>query len=231
MQSSLAAVASRIAERNNALRNELASLDLLKSQQSEAERSEAADELRSAEVRRGLLAAVRSRHGLELECLRLAEEARKSDASAAALRNKTEALATRTTELAKKFDEEHAPVYAKHGVATKLHAMKEGARLAAAEGRKREREDRLATLRERAGRQRGEAGGMRAEAARVREECEERDRREEEDDEETVALAMQIRSVLAKKASLRSALNEAKEVHSTASSNREAWERRCVEGK
>lgn len=72
---------------------------------------------------------------------------------------------------------------------------------------------------------------MRTETDRIREERAEMDRREEEDDEETVALNMQIKSVLAKKASLRSALNDAREMQQTASSNRNTWERQCVEGK
>ena len=47
-------------------------------------------------------------------------------------------------------------------------------------------------------RQQGEASEMQTETERIREECCGMDRREEEDDEETVALNMQIKSVLAK---------------------------------
>jgi hypothetical protein len=117
-----------------------------------------------------------------------------------------------------------------------------------------------------------EVDEMRLERERLTIGFEELDRREEEDDEETMALGMQIKSVLAKvrlrhpvyhhtacfsyiivsalaksedfhpgwhlslmisvfqKASVRSALNEAREELQATSSNRDKWERRVVDG-
>mmetsp|Transcript_258 Transcript_258/g.559 ORF Transcript_258/g.559 Transcript_258/m.559 type:complete len:232 (-) Transcript_258:2026-2721(-) len=231
MNHSLAAVASRIQERNNALRSELAALELLQIQHAQAKQLLKADERASAEARKEFLAAVRSRHGLELECIQIANDSRRVDESTSELKTNAAAIRSRTEDLERRFDEEHAPVYAKHDLSTKLHSMRSEARLVAAQRKKRRREERLRGLADRTERQRGEASEMRTEADRIREECLEMDRREEEDDEETVALNMQIKSVLANKASLRSALKEAREMQQTATSNRDTWERRCVEGK
>ncbi|KAL7523054.1 hypothetical protein ACHAXR_000008, partial [Thalassiosira sp. AJA248-18] len=119
---------------------------------------------------------------------------------------------------------------AKHDLSTKLYSMRSEACLVAAQKKKQRREEKLRSLKEQAEHQWIEAREMRTEKERINEECMDMDRREEEDDEETVALNMQIKSVLAKKASLRSALSEAREMHQTASSNRDNWERRVVEG-
>eukprot|EP00581_Thalassiosira_minuscula_P018190 CAMPEP_0183717328 /NCGR_PEP_ID=MMETSP0737-20130205/10975_1 /TAXON_ID=385413 /ORGANISM="Thalassiosira miniscula, Strain CCMP1093" /LENGTH=231 /DNA_ID=CAMNT_0025946745 /DNA_START=80 /DNA_END=775 /DNA_ORIENTATION=- len=231
MNHSLAAVASRIQERNNALRSELTSLDLLKIQHDQAKQCLKADKLAAAEARKQLLTAVRARHGLELKCIQIDEESLKIEESISELQTKTEDIRSRTKELERKFDEEHAPIYAKHDLSAKLYSMRSEACLIAAQRKKQRREEKLRNLNEQTERQRGEASEMRTETERIREECSEMDRREEEDDEETVALNMQIKSMLAKKASLRLALNEAREMQQNASSNRDMWERRCVEGK
>ena len=67
--SSLAAVASRINERNNALRSELATLEILRSEEDAAKKVFDAEEKSTREVQE-LLAASLRRHGLELERLR-----------------------------------------------------------------------------------------------------------------------------------------------------------------
>lgn len=68
--SSLAAVASRINERNNALRSDLATLEILRSEEDAAKKVFDAEEKSTREVRQELLAASLRRHGLELERLR-----------------------------------------------------------------------------------------------------------------------------------------------------------------
>jgi len=198
MNHSLAAVASRIQERNNALCSELATLELLQPQCIQAEQCLKADEAASAKARRELLTSVRARHGLELERLNIEDESRKIDESVAEARKAAEVVRAETEELRRKFDEEQAPVFAAHDLKSKLHTMRSESTLVAAQRKKARREERLRDLRERTERQSGEAKEHRLEAQSVREGCEEMDRREEEDDEETVALGMQIKSVLAK---------------------------------
>ena len=197
MNHSLAAVASRIQERNNALRAELASLELLRSQHAQAEERLRAEERAFADARKALLTAVRARHAAELERRRDDDAARDLAAAAARLREDAAAGRARTADLAARFDRDHAPTYAAHDLSTALFARRAEARLVAAQSRKRRREERLLDLAERTARQRREAEEAQATAARVREEREALDRGEGEDDEETVALNMQIKSVLA----------------------------------
>mmetsp|Transcript_19860 Transcript_19860/g.37365 ORF Transcript_19860/g.37365 Transcript_19860/m.37365 type:complete len:178 (+) Transcript_19860:1205-1738(+) len=171
MNHSLAAVASRIQERNNALRSELAALELLQIQHAQAKQCLKADERALAEVRKELLTAVRSRHGLELECIQIANESRKVDESISELKTNAAGIRSRIKDLERKFDEEHAPIYAKHDLSTKLHSMRSEACLVAAQRKKHRREEKLQGLMERTERQRGEASEMRTETDRICEEC------------------------------------------------------------
>ena len=220
MNHSLTAVAARIQERNNALVSELATEELLKVQLGLAEQTLRADEEASLIVRKDLLSAVRDRHGLELECLQIKGETLKIDASITELEKSTKEIREQTKEL-EISNEEQAPIYAKHDISTKLYSMRSEAALIAAQQKKQRREDKLRNLKEHTERQHSEASQMQMEKESIRDECMELDRTEEEDDEETVALSMQIKSVLAKKSSLRAALNDAREKQQAVASNRE----------
>ena len=196
--SSLAGVATRIQERNNALRMELATLELLRSQHDYAKQCLKADQQTSIELRKQLLTTVRSRNGLELECLRIKEESSKIDQSTSELKTNIDEIRKRTKKLQKKFDEEHAPVYAAHDLSIRLYSMQSESRLIRAQRKKQRREEKLRKLIEQTKCQREKANEIHAERERIRVECLEMDRREEEEDEETVALNMQIKSLLAK---------------------------------
>jgi hypothetical protein len=272
MNHSLAAVASRIQERNHALTAELATLEILRSRLGRAESDLASDEAESSDARVRLLVAARARHGTELERHRASEDARRVGSEIDALRGGIERSGDRRRELGARFDADHAPAYAEHDVRASLYAARLGCALESAERRRRVREGRLRSLGERTESHMREVDEMRLERERLTIGFEELDRREEEDDEETMALGMQIKSVLAKvrlrhpvyhhtacfsyiiasalaksedfhpgwhlslmisvfqKASVRSALNEAREELQATSSNRDKWERRVVDG-
>lgn len=196
--SSLAAVATRIQERNNALRSELATLELLKSQQEQAHEYLKADQLASTEIRKELLTAVRSRHGLEFECIQTKEFSNTIEKITETVQSKLEEVRRRSEELKRKFDEEQAPIYAAHAISTKIYSVQSEELFVRAQRRKQQREDLLKQLIDKTRRQREEASEMRAERQRIREECLEMDRREEEEDEETMALNLQVKSIIAK---------------------------------
>ena len=208
----------------------MATLDLLKSQHEQAEQTLAAEEVEAAKVRKELLTAVQSRHSVELQVLQIKHDSQEIAKSITQLQASTNDIRAKTKELEVKFDKEHAPIYAKHDLSTKLYSMKSEATLIAAQRKKQRRETKLSNLKEQTHRQTKEAEDMRTETERIRDECLELDHREEEDDEETVALSMQIKTLLSKKASLRAAAAEAREIQQTAKSNCEMWERKCVEG-
>jgi len=227
--SSLAAVASRINERNNTLRSELATLELLHSEEEDAKATLIAEEKSTLEVRQELLTAVRSRHGLELECIRMKGETADINIAVSALRSGIDDILERTKQLQRKFDEDEVSIFAAHDVSMKVYTMKSEATLERAQTKKRRREEKLAYLKDETKRQHEETKKMREEKQKLKNQVEEWLLVEEEEDEDLVSLNMQIKSVLEKKASLRSSLTEVKEVLRNAVENRDHWERMCVE--
>ena len=199
MNHSLAAVASRIQERNNALTSELATLDLLRARLSLAEIDLASAEAESTDARVRVLNAVRARHGTEIGVVRATDDARRVAVEIDVLRAEIERWAGRSRDLESRFRSGHgAPAYAEHETRAYLYATMLGDALESAKRRRRDREGRLGRLRERTAGHTREADEIRLERDRISIGFAELDRREEEDDEETMALGMQIKSVLAK---------------------------------
>lgn len=157
------------------------------------------------------------------------EETSKIEEETAVLRSCIDDIHEQTRQLQQKFDEEHVPIYAAHDVSTTVYTMKSEATLERAQTKKRRREEKLSYLSDITKRQHEETKNWQEEDERLRENILALDELEEEEDEDLVALNMQIKSVLEKKASLRSSLKEVKEVLHNATENRDAWESRCVE--
>ncbi|KAL3795329.1 hypothetical protein HJC23_009502 [Cyclotella cryptica] len=220
---SLQQVAQRIHERNNALATEQATLELLHDQIDFAKKRLNEDQLATQSVRKELLTVLRLRHGVELDCLQLTEEANTMEKSTATTQASINGVRLKTNEIRKKFEDEQAPIYAAHDVSITLHAMHSESILVRAQRKKQRREEMLSELRQQTDRQRAEAESMREEMGRIRDQLSAFDRREEEEDEEMVGLTMQIRQVLAKKTSTRQSLNNAREVLQTAVDNRDNW--------
>ena len=227
--STFSAVASRINERNNALKTELATLELLREEQQGAKLSLLEEEKSSREVREELLTAVRSRHGLELECLRMKGEMAKIDDAVRRMRSNTDDIREQTKELQRKFTEEQVPIFAEHLTQISFFTMKSEATLERAQTKKRRREEKLAYLHDETKRQQEEITNMKREHDMLRENIVEMGQMEEEEDEDLVALNMQIKSVLEKKSLLRTSLKDTKEILNNAAENRDEWERKCME--
>jgi uncharacterized membrane-anchored protein YhcB (DUF1043 family) len=100
--------------------------------------------------------------------------------------------------LENKFAQDYLPMYSKHLVSTSLYLMECESKLASAQKKRKQREERLRTLRAKTNQQRNMVNDMREERTRISRGFAELDRREEEDDEETMALGMQIKDLLAK---------------------------------
>ena len=157
------------------------------------------------------------------------EETWKIEEENSVLRSCIDDIHEQTKQLQRKFDEEHVPIYAAHDVSTKVYTMKSEATLERAQTKKRRREEKLSYLSDMTKRQHEETKNMREENERLRENILALDELEEEEDEDLVALNMQIKSVLEKKSSLRCSLKEVKEVLHNATENRDDWESRCVD--
>ena len=92
--------ASRIQERKNALCSELATLEVLQHNKLRSHNECLKDdELASADVlREQLLTAVRSRNGLELECLQVEDDSRKVEQATSELKADAEGIRSCTEE-------------------------------------------------------------------------------------------------------------------------------------
>jgi chromosome segregation ATPase len=196
--SSLREVAQRIQERNNALATEQATFELLRDQLELAKNQLKSDQLATQSVRKGLLTAVRSRHGVELDCLALTEETTKIAEETSTLQSSIEAIRNKSSDLHRKFNEEQAPLYSTHTVSTTLHTRASESLLIRAQRKKSKREEKIHHLKSEGERQRVEVERMKDEMGRIRDMLDELDRREEEEDEEMVGVTMQIRQILAK---------------------------------
>lgn len=199
MNHSLAAVASRIQERNNTLCTELASLDVLRSQLTKAESDLVVNTTASTTARVQFLSTVQDRHSVELELLRTTvEEGTRVKNEIDTLRTEIQQCQESAQNLENKFAQDYLPMYSKHSVSTALYLMECEHTLASAQKKRKQREERLCTLRTKTNQQRCMVEEMRLERTRISRGFAELDRREEEDDDETMALGMQIKDLLTK---------------------------------
>lgn len=198
MNHSLAAIAERIQGRNDALRSELGTLDLLQSQVHNATHILHWEEMAHASSRKVLLTSLQSSHEIELQVLQLKDNIRSTDRSISNLQKETSILRDKTLALSNQYETKHAPVYANHSLSTKLYMLQLQSNLDAAQSKKRSRDDKLRQFQENTKRMRQDIDTMESEHGRISEMQNELAYKEEEDDEEMVALGMQIKSVLVK---------------------------------
>ena len=192
-------MASRIQERNNTLCTELANLDVLRSQLTKAESDLIVNTAASTSARVKFLSTVQDRHTIELELLRTTvDDENKLKNEIDTLRTEIQQYQDQSQILENKFAQDYLPMYSKHSVSTSLYLMECESKLASAQKKRKHREERLRTLREKTNQQRNVVDEMREERTRISRGFAELDRREEEDDEETMALGMQIKDLLAK---------------------------------
>ena len=213
-------------ERNNVLRSELAALDMLRDSLIHEEKALKDEETASKDARKQLLLILRDRN--EKELLLLNDESRPAKKATSAIKSDTALIRGRSEELQNVFDREHAPIYARHDVSTRLYVMKSTACLDAAQRKKQRREDRLQYLRGETSRQRNEVGALLEEKRTAEERSKFLLESEEQDDDEVVEIASIIKHVLSKKLTLRAELGKTQDILEVATENRDMWERRCV---
>jgi len=212
----IATVAQRIRDRAlqlEAARRELSQLEATV----RTARDDLAAERRShAAGRADLLTAVRSRHGVELELLAVRDRAVAVDDEIGRIRAEAAQVRTAAAERRERWADAEAALCVPHEVEAGTHRLAAEDAVRRLEERREERERRLRGLADRTARAAEEEAEQRREADRLREEAAELEGREEAEDEEVAALAMQIRATIRKKSSLRGALEEARERHGEA---------------
>ena len=178
-------------------------------------------------ARKRLLMILRERNEKELQLLD--DDSCPTMKTTTAIKSETALIRERSEQLQNEFDREHAPIYARHDVSTRLHVMKSKACLAAAQRKKQRREDRLQYLRGETSRQRNEVGALIEEKERLQENIKVLLDSEEQDDDEVVETASIIKHVLSKKSTLRAELSKTQDILEAAIENRDTWERRVSE--
>lgn len=223
----IAAVAARIQERAFQLSIEQAALAEAEEELEEARLTLEKETNANAAVRRGMLTAEKERHGLELEHMQHEEEAERMEKEERELREEAESIRERAAEVAKKWDDVAAEVVAPHSVRTETYCRRAEGRIRRKKNRIQKRERRLDRLALKAENGREDAATMHRERERVRDELREMEKREEAEDENIAGQAMQIRATLNKRASLRAALEDAREHHRKANAHMLRWEEEC----
>ena len=174
-------------------------MDVLRSQLKKAESDLVGNAAASTTARVQFLSTVRDRHSVELELLRTTvDEGTRLEDEIDAMRSEIRRYQESARDLENKFARDYLPVYSKHIVSTSLYLVECESKLASAQKKRKQREDRLCALRTKTNQQRCMVEEMREERTRISRGFAELDRREEEDDEETMALGMQIKDLLAK---------------------------------
>ena len=174
-------------------------MDVLRSQLTKAESDLVGNAAASNSARVQFLSTVQDRHSVELELLRTtAEEGTRLKDEIDTMREEIQRYQESARDLENEFARDYLPVYSKHSASTSLYLMGCEGKLASAQKKRKQREGRLCTLRTKTNQQRCMVEEMREERTRISRGFAELDRREEEDDEETMALGMQIKDLLAK---------------------------------
>lgn len=210
------------------MRSELAALDMLRDSLAHEEQVLKDEENKTKCARKHLLMAQQERNDKELQLLSI-DGSCPAKKSTTAIKSDTALIRERSEELHHEYLEEHAPIYARHDVSTRLHLMKSNACLDAAQRKKQRREDRLQYLRGETSRQRNEVGELIEENEIIEEKIKSLLASEEQDDDEVVEIDSIIKHVLSKKLTLRAELSKTQDILEVATENRDTWERRCNE--
>lgn len=179
----------------------------------------------NSSVRADMLEAVRSRHGVELELLKVEQQTGGMEDEIAAINEEAEQTRQATAQLRGKYARIETDIYARHEVEVGTYRLAAEDVVKRQERKRRKRERRLDDLALKADQCREEASAMERECTRLRDVVADMDGQEEREDEEVAALAMQIRATLKKKSSLRAALQEAKDRHREANEYMLRWEK------
>mmetsp|Transcript_53317 Transcript_53317/g.79228 ORF Transcript_53317/g.79228 Transcript_53317/m.79228 type:complete len:232 (-) Transcript_53317:271-966(-) len=225
----IAAVAARIQERASQLTSERATLTTtLTELASEKATLEVAQNENNA-IRRELLAIIRSRHGVELELLRLRHDKNVNSKKTGDVKIEVKETNRKTFDLRKEWEKVSMDLYAKHEVEVELSQRRAEGAKRRRENKRRERQVKLHSLYAKAERAAMEAKTMHMKREKVREEIRRMDGQEEQEDEEIASLALQIKATLAKKTSLRAALKDSQDQHLSANEVMIRWEKECME--
>lgn len=207
----IATVAQRI--RDRALQLEATRLELsqLEATVQTARDTLAAERKSNAAVRTDLLTALQSRHGVDLELLSVQDRTGAVEEEIGRIQSQTEQIRQTAAERRAQWSSVESAVCVPHEVEAGTYQLAAQDAVRRLDEERQRRTRHLTRLADRTNRVLEDCSQMQREMDRLQEETTEMESREEAEDEEVAALAMQIRATIRKKASLRGALEEARQ--------------------
>lgn len=149
-------------------------------------------------LKSSLLSALRSKNGLELELLEVEEKIEEVDKERVTIDQEMERVNVHLKEIQDNFDATKINIYAPHDVDVGLFTAKVEGQITHLEETRRCREVKLCDLSLKAEVAREEAAAMLHETEELRSRAFNLDRIEEKEDEESTALALQLKATMAK---------------------------------
>jgi chromosome segregation ATPase len=197
-ENGIAAVATRIQERALELVSERAAVELAKAEMEEIQQALDEETKKNGAVRRTMLSIVRSRHGLELELWKVKDQQEERLTKIFEYECETEKLNDGASELEEVWEETVRDLYVDHDMQRELFSRSVQGRIRRRENHIKDRERRLRQLQQESKQFEQEEKRMVHQTNQLKSKIAETNERKETEDEEVAALAMQIRSTVAK---------------------------------
>ena len=207
----IATVAQRIRDRALQLEATRFELSQLQNTVQTARDTLAAERRSNAAVRTDLLTALQSRHGVELKLLSVQDRTEAVEEEIGRIQDQTEQIRQTAAERRAQWSSVESAVCVPHEVEAGTYQLAAQDAVRRLDEERQRRTRHLTRLADRTNRVLEDCADLQREMGRLQEETAEMESREEAEDEEVAALAMQIRATVRKKASLRGALEEARQ--------------------
>ena len=225
----IATVAQRIRDRAHQLESTRSDLSHLQRTVATTRLTVSAAQADHATVRSDLLAAVRSRHGVELEVLAVRRRTAAVEVESERLRHQAAQTRRSAAQIRERWASVESTLCVPHEVDAATYQMAAADAVRHLDEVRAERVRHLQKLATETAAATESAEEMATESASLRDEMDHLAEREEAEDEDVAALAMQIRATIRKKASLRGATEEARARYAAANDRMLAMERKVVE--
>lgn len=192
------AVAARIQDRIVQLQSERRVLELVKAEQDEQQMALDEEMEASGLVRQDYLTAMRARHGVELELLKIEDKKKECEKSLENLQQKAQDLQTQKEEVQSSWDDMVTNVFADHHLKREIYRSSIQSQIEQREGLISSRTAQLATLAKGVESFRKSMEEVKEEKIRLENEIEELEQAAETEDDEVHSVANKVRDMVAK---------------------------------
>lgn len=220
-------IANRIQQKATALTEEQHHLQNLQDELQSLTHQHKKQQIDNESLRISLLQKLRSRHGMELEVFQRKRDLQDLQSKIDKSKDQITSLENERTNLQEKITEEEQ-IYAPHLVKIELCQRALDHKVQECRSKKRLREEELDSFVLQRERNLEEANGLKREDERFETKIGVLKQVEGNEIQEIAALSMQIKMTISKRASLRSALQDARERNEVANKTMDKWEEECM---